>query len=84
MIEIIFIALALAMLLSFARLLVGPTVADRVVALDLIATAAVGMLTVRAVTHDEPVFLDIAVVLALITFVGTVAFASFVERRARP
>ncbi|WP_428266160.1 monovalent cation/H+ antiporter complex subunit F [Haliangium sp.] len=83
MTEILLVVLALAMALAFLRLVRGPSLADRVVALDVVATAAVAVLIVRAVDHDQPVLLDVAVALALITFVGTVAFASYVERRAR-
>lgn len=81
---IVLLLLAGAMSLGFIRLIRGPSAPDRVVALDLIATVAVGGLAAYAVAYEQPVFLDIAISLALITFVGTVGFASFIERRARP
>lgn len=74
---LIFLALALA--LSFYRLLQGPRLPDRVVALDLIATIFVGMIAVYAIATQNDVFLDIALVVALLNFVATVAFGFFVE-----
>ncbi len=51
------------------------------VALDLMSTQGVGICAVYAVTVDEPVYLDVAIVLALVAFLGTVALARFVELR---
>ena len=75
--------LALAMVLAFVRLVRVPSRPDRVVALDLMAAIGVALCGVYAVVHDQPVFLDVAIVMALITFVGTVAFARYLEARRR-
>jgi multicomponent Na+:H+ antiporter subunit F len=75
------VALAVAMVMALVRLLRGPSLPDRVVALDLITTIGVAMCGVYAVAHNKPVFLDVAVVMALITFVGTVAFARYLEAK---
>ncbi len=78
------IALAgLSLFLSFIRLVRGPTLPDRVVALDLMGVQTVGMIAAYAVATDQPVLLDPATVLALVGFLGTVAFARYLERRAR-
>lgn len=76
--------LGLAALLAFLRLVRGPSLLDRVVALDLISTIAVGMIAVYAVHTREQVFLLVAVVLALIAFLGTVAFAYYIQRGGSP
>ena len=81
--EIVLGLLALAALLGFVRLLRGPSLPDRVVAFDLLATVAVGISAVYSMAHDQPVFLDVAVVIALISFVGTVAFARYIEERLK-
>ena len=81
--EIVLGLLALAAVLGFVRLLRGPSLPDRVVAFDLLATVAVGISAVYAMAHDQPVFLDVAVILALISFVGTVAFARYIEERLK-
>ena len=80
MIAIIVVALVLAMGLAGLRILWGPSLADRVVALDLAAAAAVGVLIAGFMRYGHTAFLDIAIGLALVTFVGTVAFASYLER----
>lgn len=79
-----FIFLSAAMFLAFFRLVRGPSLADRVVGLDLLAILAIGFMTVYAVAAEQPMFLDVAVVLALIAFLGTVAFARFIEKGALP
>lgn len=76
--------LSLAMLLAFVRLVRGPSLPDRVIALDLMATLTVGLIAVYAVSTNQPAYLDVAVVLALIAFLGTVAFAHFIEKGELP
>ena len=73
--------LALGVLLSALRVLWSPSLADRVVALELLTTQGVGVACALAVGTGEAVFLDVALVLALLAFLGTVAFARYVEKR---
>lgn len=80
----VLIALIIALLLAFIRLVRGPSLPDRVIALDLMATIVVGLFSVYAMAMDQPVFIDAAIVLALIVFLGTVAFARYTEQRGRP
>lgn len=81
--EILLGVLGLPLLLGFVRLVRGPSLPDRVVALDFITAVAVAASGVWAIATGKPVFLDVAMVLALISFVGTVAFARYLERRGR-
>ena len=74
--------LILGLALAFIRLLRGPTLPSRVVALDLMSVLGIGIIAVYAVLTDQPVFIDVAAVLALVSFLGTVAFAAYVERRS--
>src|SRR4028118_1481016 len=67
--------LSVAMFLAFWRLLRGPSLPDRVVALDLIALLSVGFIAIYDIVTNDTVFLDVAIALALIAFVGTIAFA---------
>jgi len=75
--------LSLAVVLGFIRLARGPSLADRVIAFDLLATLGIGILAAYAVVSDQPAFLDVGLVLALVSFLGTVAFAHYMERVAR-
>jgi multicomponent Na+:H+ antiporter subunit F len=72
--------LAAAAALTFIRLVKGPTLPDRVVAIDLIGVLLVCVLVVTAGSTAEQAFLDVAMVIALISFVGTVAYARYIER----
>ena len=72
--------LAAAACLTFVRLLRGPTLPDRVVALDLIGVLMVCILVVAAAGTEQRAFLDVALVVALISFVGTVAYSNYIER----
>ena len=72
----------LGLVFSFVRLMRGPSLPDRVVAVDLITVLAVAIAGLLAITHTEPDFLDIAVALALVAFLATVAFAWYGERKS--
>ncbi len=73
--------LSLSLILALARLVRGPSLPDRVVALDIAITIAMGIIAVYAIENNQPVFLDVALILALLSFLGTVAFAYYIERR---
>jgi multicomponent Na+:H+ antiporter subunit F len=75
--------LGLAFVLAFIRMVSGPSLPDRVVALDLMSTAAMGVIAVYAISTNEPVFLDVAIILALVAFLGTIAFAYYLIRVSR-
>ena len=76
--------ISLAMLFTLVQVVRGPTLPDRVVALDLMATLAMGFTALYAVETEQTIFLDVAIVLALIAFLSTVAFANFIEKRELP
>jgi multicomponent Na+:H+ antiporter subunit F len=76
---IAFVALILSIAMAIVRLVRGPTLPDRVVALDLIAFLAIGFIALYAIAAGKPAALDAALTLALIAFLGTVAFARYVE-----
>jgi multicomponent Na+:H+ antiporter subunit F len=77
------IVLGASMLCTLWRLVRGPTLADRVIALDLLAFFAAGVIAVAAVSFGRGELLIVAVVVALLTFMGTAAFAMFLERKGR-
>jgi multicomponent Na+:H+ antiporter subunit F len=77
-------AITLGLIAAATRLLLGPTLPDRVVALELLATLMMGLAAVESILADEPVFVDVAIVLSLVAFLGAVAFARYIERRGNP
>lgn len=62
------------------RLLRGPTLSDRVVALDALSLLLVSFIVLYSVASGVGAYLDAAIVLSLVAFLGTVAFARFIER----
>ena len=72
--------LGVALLIAFIRLVKGPTLPDRIVAMDLIGVLVIGLIVVLAATTGVRETLDAAIVIALIGFVATVAYATYVER----
>lgn len=76
-----FSALVSGLAMAFYRLLIGPSLADRVVALDLVAAMTVSIIAFFAIVTGEPVLLDVVAVVALTSFLGTIAFAYYIEVR---
>ncbi|MEJ5298839.1 MAG: cation:proton antiporter [Armatimonadota bacterium] len=74
--------LAVAMLLAFVRVVLGPTLPDRVIALDLLTSCAAAFMVAYSVRSGNPVFMDVAIVVALVAFLATVGFARYVAKRA--
>ena len=72
--------LGVALLIAFVRLVKGPTLPDRVVAMDLIGVLVVGLIVVLGASTGVRATLDAAIVIALIGFLGTVAYATYIER----
>ncbi len=72
--------LALSLALAFFRFAKGPTTADRVVAADTIATNFLGVIALFAIQTGEDLFVIAVLALAILSFVGTVVYAKFLER----
>lgn len=75
------ILLGLALLASLVRIVLGPTLSDRVLALDLLTVVAMGFVGAIAVRTGLWLFLDIAIALALLGFLATVALARYIMLR---
>jgi multicomponent Na+:H+ antiporter subunit F len=81
-VKFIMVVYSIALLLALMRLIKGPALADRVLSLDFIMTCVIGMIVVDAVATGESHFLSVAIVAALLGFVGTMAFAMYIHRGA--
>ena len=79
--DLAFLMVSAAVGLAFVRLIRGPSLADRVVALDMMTVLIVAFCGLFAISSEERAFLDVAVVLALVGFLATVALARYAERR---
>ena len=70
-------ALLVAMLLAIVRAVLGPTIYDRILAVNVFGTKALLLIAVLGFLTDRPEFLDIAIVYALINFIATIAIMKF-------
>ena len=82
-VQVAFGMVMLSVILAMVRLIKGPSLPDRVVALDTMTVLVVSFCGLFALDTGSTAFLDVAVVVALIGFLATVALARFVERKAR-
>ena len=82
-IDISFVLVMLGIVGGFIRLVKGPSLSDRVVALDMMTVLIVSFCGLYAMLSEETAFLDVAIVVAIIGFLATVALARFVERASQ-
>ena len=75
--------LSLSTILVFIRFLKGPSIIDRVISFDLMVTIGIAAIVVYSILTNRQTFLDIAMVVALIGFLSTVAFSYYLEKRNR-
>lgn len=75
--------LSVAFLLTVYRVVAGPTLPDRVLALDMLVAVAIGFIAVIAIKTGFTLYIDIAISLGLVGFLATVAFARFILTHAQ-
>ena len=80
MYEIASVSLLLAMSLTMIRFLKGPTLSDRVVAFDVLGIMTLSLLVLLALYFQRGIYLDIALVLGAIGFLGTTIFGRYIEK----
>jgi len=78
--QISLVVLVIAIGLAFVRLILGPSIPDRVVALDLVVTLLVGLIAVSSIETGDVIFLRVAMVVALFNFIGTIGFCWYLQR----
>lgn len=75
-----FVALALGQILSMVRLVIGPTNADRILALDTMVINALGLIVVLGILQGFQIYFEVSMLVAMVGFVSTVALARFILR----
>ena len=73
----------LAFLFTVIRIMVGPTLPDRVLGLDMLTSVAIGFIAVIGIDTGFTLYVDIAIALGLVGFLATVAFARFIQARGK-
>ncbi len=76
------VTLLVAMAMCLYRIIRGPMVADRMVALDMLGVVFLAVVTAHALRADERTMIDVVVVFSIVTFFGAVAVARFLQRDA--
>ncbi|MEL6643018.1 MAG: monovalent cation/H+ antiporter complex subunit F [Pseudomonadota bacterium] len=79
-VDVAFVMVMVSIALAFYRIAVGPSLADRVVSLDMMTISIVAFCGLYAILSGVEAFLDVAIVVALIGFLATVALARYAER----
>jgi multicomponent Na+:H+ antiporter subunit F len=74
------IIFGLAIAVTLVRVIIGPSLPDRVLSLDMIGVQIVSSLAIITILLDTPAFLEAILVLAILAFVGTIAFCKYIER----
>ena len=73
--------LSIAFILTAVRVVIGPELSDRVLALDMLVSIGIGFIAVIAIKTGFTLYLDIAIALSLVGFLSTVAFARYILTR---
>ncbi len=78
--QIAFVAVAIAHIMSMIRLVIGPTIGDRILALDTMVVNAIGLIVLLGIAQGTRIYFEITLIIAMLGFVSTVAYARFVLR----
>ena len=73
------ILIGLSVLLGMLRLAIGPTTVDRVIAIDLLTVVSISLIALYAHFADRFIYLDVALVYGLLSFLGVLAVARYLE-----
>lgn len=74
------IIVTISMIAIIIRLVKGPTSSDRVISLDAIGVCLISIIGLFSILADTPFYLEIILLLAILSFIGTVAFSKFIEK----
>ncbi len=76
---VVFSLMGLGILFTVIRMIIGPKISDRVVALDTLNMIIIGVIAMLALIFESSLYLDIAIVYAILAFLETVVFARYLE-----
>lgn len=77
------ILLSFSIVLVFIRIILGPTLPDRVISFDLIGTITIGMIAIYSITTGVESYMDAAIILSLVMFLGAIAFAYYMKNKKK-
>lgn len=79
-IAIAFAAVAISQLMAMARLVIGPDAGDRILALDTMVVNVIGLIVLLGISQGTRLYFEASLIIAMLGFVSTVAYARFVLR----
>ncbi len=77
---IAFVAVAFSQVMSMVRLVIGPSVGDRILALDTMVVNAIGLIVLLGLAQGTRIYFEVSLIIAMLGFVSTVAYARFILR----
>lgn len=77
---IAFVSVAVAQVMAMIRLIIGPGTGDRILALDTMVVNAIGLIVMLGIAQGSHIYFEVTLIIAMLGFVSTVAYARFVLR----
>ena len=74
------ILFGIAILITFIRIIFGPTIPDRIIAMDVIGVNLISAMAIVSITFNTKFFYDVILVLGILAFISTISFSKFLER----
>lgn len=74
------ILLSFSIVLVFIRIVLGPSLPDRVISFDLIGTITIGMIAIYSIITGVESYMDAAIIISLVLFLGAIAFAYYMKK----
>jgi multicomponent Na+:H+ antiporter subunit F len=79
--NIAFLLLLIALVIAFVRLIKGPSVNDRIAAMDIIASIIMGFILVYSIFINNAMYFDVTIAISLISFIGAVAISTYLKQK---
>lgn len=80
MLTISLILVGIATIITFIRVLIGPTFPDRVIAMDVVGVNLISAIAIVSILFNTRAFFDVILVLGILAFISTISFSKFIER----
>ncbi len=80
MVIVAFVAVSIAQVMAMARLVMGPSAGDRILALDTMVINAIGLIVLLGISQGSQVFFEVGLIIAMLGFISTVALCRFILR----
>lgn len=78
--SISFVLFGLAIIITFVRIIIGPTFSDRVIAMDVVGVNLISAMAIVSILFSTRAFYDVILVLGILAFISTISFSKFLER----